>query len=199
FIIYHSAICAGTDPCSSVEGPFDENDTSKQTGTNALIRSVLDNGIKPGGNVYGEIGTAFNNIKSDPTQSAHFFGKLLKYLGEDNVVWGTDCIINGNPQSQIEVFRTLTIPQAMQDQYGYPALTDAVKAKIFGLNSAKLYGVDAEAQRCAITATALNQLKQDVDQELGGRRWAFEPPKGPQTYEEWWEGAEEMRRTGRPG
>jgi predicted TIM-barrel fold metal-dependent hydrolase len=198
FIIYHSAICAGTDPCSSVEGPYDAI-SARPTGTDALIRSVLDHGIKPGGNVYGETGTAFNNIKSKPDQAAHFFGKLLKYLGEDNVVWGTDCIINGNPQPQIEAFRTLTIPQAMQDQFGYPALTDAIKAKIFGLNSAKLYGVDVAAARCRVDQCPLTALKGEMDEELGPRRWAFEPPKGPQTFGEFWEGAEEMRKLGRPG
>jgi hypothetical protein len=199
FIIYHSAICAGSDDCSHIEGAYDENDTSMQMGVNALIRSLQDEGIGPGSNVFGEVGTAFNNIKSDPVQSAHFFGKLMKYLGEDNVCWGTDCIINGNPQAQIEVFRALTIPKDMQDQYGYPDLTDARKAKILGLNSAKIYKVDPEAQRCRVDSCQMTQLKEQMDEEMGPRRWVFEPPNGPKTYEEWREGAEDMIRSGRPG
>jgi predicted TIM-barrel fold metal-dependent hydrolase len=199
FIIYHSAICAGADSCGSVtEGPFDPNDPMPK-GTNALIKSILDAGLSPGGNVYGETGTAFNQIKSDPTQSAHFFGKLMKYLGEDNVCWGTDSIINGSPQSQIETFRALTIPQDMQDKYGYPALDDARKAKILGLNSAKIYKVDPTAKRCQVDSCQMTSLKQQMDEEMGPRRHVFEQPNGPKTYEEWLEGAEEMKRTRRPG
>ena len=44
----------------------------------------------------------------------------------------------------------MTIPDPMREQYGYPALTDDVKAKIFGLNAAKLYGVDPNAARCRV-------------------------------------------------
>ncbi len=36
-------------------------------------------------------------------------GKLLKYCGEDNVLWGTDCIWAGSPQPQIAAFRTFKI------------------------------------------------------------------------------------------
>jgi uncharacterized protein len=54
------------------------------------------------------------------------------------------------PQAQIAAFRAMTIPDSVREQYGYPALTDDVKAKIFGLNAAKLYGVDPNAVRCHI-------------------------------------------------
>jgi hypothetical protein len=32
----------------------------------------------------------------------------------------------------------------MQESYGYPAITDEDRAKIFGLNLAKLMGIDAK-------------------------------------------------------
>ncbi len=51
---------------------------------------------------------------------------------------------------QIAAFRALTIPDVLQEQYGYPALTDELKAKILGLNAAKLYGVDPQAVRCTV-------------------------------------------------
>jgi predicted TIM-barrel fold metal-dependent hydrolase len=198
FIIYHSAICAGTDPCTSVEGPYDAT-SARPKGTDALIRSLLDNGHSPGSNVYGEVGTAFNNIMGDVNQSMHFFGKLLKYLGEDNVVWGTDCIIYGSPQPQIEAFRALSISQEFQDKYGYPALTPEIKAKIFGRNSAKVYGVDPEAKICQIASCPMTAAKEQLDEAVGPRRWSFQTPGGPKTWEEFNEGSEDMRRSGRPG
>ena len=45
----------------------------------------------------------------DTTQAAHLLGKLLKYCGEDNVLWGTDCIWTGSPQPQIAAFRAFKI------------------------------------------------------------------------------------------
>jgi hypothetical protein len=44
----------------------------------------------------------------------------------------------GNPQPQIDAFRCFEISPAFQNTYGYPALTPAIKEKIFGLNAARL-------------------------------------------------------------
>ena len=78
----------------------------------------------------------------DPTQAAHVLGKLLAQFGEDNVVWGTDSIWYGSPQDQIEAFRAFQITEEFQERFGYPALTPAIKAKILGATSARLYGVE---------------------------------------------------------
>jgi hypothetical protein len=61
------------------------------------------------------------------------------------VLWGTDSIWYGSPQDQIQAFRAFQIADALVQQHGYPALTPAVKAKVLGLNGAKLYGVDPVA------------------------------------------------------
>jgi predicted TIM-barrel fold metal-dependent hydrolase len=206
FVIYHSAICAGHQNCSTAppEGPYDAV-SPRPSGLNALIRSLADNGIgpeagqRPNTNVYGEVGSAINEVMASPTEAAHFFGKLMKYLGTDNVVWGTDCIIYGSPQRFIDWFRALTIPQSMQDQYGYPPLDATNKAKILGLNAAKLYGLDPVATRCQVRASASYKLKQQLDEELGERRWAFQKPAGPQTRAEFIEHYRLCNALGRPG
>src|SRR5712671_766937 len=77
----------------------------------------------------------------DPDQASHLIGKLLKYVGEDNVLWGTDCILFGSPQDQIQAFQSFQISTEFQEKYGYPAITDGIRAKIFGLNAARLYGI----------------------------------------------------------
>ncbi|HWW44606.1 MAG TPA: amidohydrolase family protein, partial [Acidimicrobiia bacterium] len=63
----------------------------------------------------------------------------------DRILWGTDSVWYGAPQPLIDAFRAFQIPERLQEAYGYPALTDAVKAKILGLNAARLYGVDVGA------------------------------------------------------
>lgn len=131
--------------------------------------------------------------------SQHYIGKLLKYLGPDNICWGTDCILSGSPQSQIEAFRMFTITPAFQKQYGYPALTPEIKAKIFGLNAARLYHVDPTAARCKVNNNTFAQIKRQLDEEIGPRRWAAKTPLGPRTVEEFFAHAREMRAKGVPG
>ena len=86
----------------------------------------------------------------DPDSAAHGLGKLFKYIGEDNVLWGTDSIWYGSPQDQIQAFRTFQITAEFQEKFGYPPLTPARKAKIFGQNAARVYGVDAAEVRRAL-------------------------------------------------
>ncbi len=78
-----------------------------------------------------------------PDDAAHTLGKLLKYIGEDNVLWGTDSIWYGSPQDQIQAFRTFQISEPLREAYGYPEITPDLRAKIFGLNATLPYGVDA--------------------------------------------------------
>lgn len=172
FVVYHS----GWDP-DAPEGPYDPANASQ--GINALIKSLEDNGIAPNENVYAELGSTWRGVMSDPTQAAHVLGKLLKYVGEDNVLWGTDCIWTGSPQPQIVAFRTFQIDPGLRDQYGYPQLTPAIKAKVFGLNAAQVYGIDPEARRCGIARDQVERYREtyrnfEADSHLV--RWA---PRGP--------------------
>ena len=96
---------------------------------------------------------------TEPEQAAHVLGKLLVALGPDRIVWGTDCVYNGIPQSQIVAFRMFQIPVAMRDQFGYPEITPEIRAKIFGLNAARIYGVDVAATRTAISADDVSGLR----------------------------------------
>lgn len=93
-------------------------------------------------NTYAEIGTTWASaIVTFPTLAAHLMGQLLKFFGPDRVVFGSDSVWYGSPQWQIEALWRFQIPEAMQKQYGYPALTTETKRKILGLNSARLYGM----------------------------------------------------------
>ena len=96
-------------------------------------------------NVVAEIGSTFaNNVVTWPTVCAHMFGQLLKYFGEDRIVFGSDCVFNGSPQWQIEALWRFQIPEEMRRRFGYPELTPGAKRKILGLNSARLYKMRAQ-------------------------------------------------------
>jgi hypothetical protein len=51
------------------------------------------------------------------------------------------------------------IPVAMRDQFGYPEITPEIRAKIFGLNAARIYGIDVAATRTAISADDVSGLR----------------------------------------
>lgn len=150
FVVYHS----GYD--GDVEGPYVDGD---RTGVNGLITSVRQAGIGPGSNVYAELGSTWRSVMGQPTQAAHVLGKLLVAFGPDRVVWGTDSIWYGSPQDQIQAFRTFEISTELQERYGYPALTPEVKAKILGLSSAALYGVEPITTTCSISDEEREQIR----------------------------------------
>jgi len=94
-----------------------------------------------------------------PLEAAHVLGKLLVAVGPDNLVWGTDSIWYGTPQTQIEAFRAFEITQEYQEHFGYPALTPELKRKILGVNGATLYGVQPITTRCDSTPEELEQAR----------------------------------------
>src|SRR5216683_77646 len=95
-------------------------------------------------NVYAEIGTTFAScVVTFPSVCAHMLGQLMKYLGPERIVFGSDSLWYGAPQWQIEAFWRFQIPQEMAKKYGYPQLSAQDKRKILGLNSAQLYKLPA--------------------------------------------------------
>ena len=137
FIVYHSGFVA-TNP----ELAYDESGNSD--GIDTLVHSLLKNGVAPNSNVYAELGSTWRFALRDPDTAAHTLGKLLKYVGENNVLYGSDSIWYGSPQDQIQGLRTFQISTQFQERYGYPPLTAELRAKILGLNATKPYGISAD-------------------------------------------------------
>jgi uncharacterized protein len=98
-------------------------------------------------NLYAEVGSTFAaTITNRPLECAHVLGTLLRDLGPDYVMWGTDSALWGNPQWQIDAFRKFQIPAQLVEGHGYPPLTDDIKAKVFGLNAARVWNLKTTAQ-----------------------------------------------------
>lgn len=72
---------------------------------------------------------------------------------------GTDCIFYGSPQDQIQAFRAFQISPEFQERYGYPALTPLRKAKVLGLNGARVYEVDPKKRRYRLTRRELEHVR----------------------------------------
>ena len=136
FLVYHSGFISG-----EPEGPYDP---SRGEGVDELIRSVEENGVARNANVYAELGSTWRFALRDPDTAAHIIGKLVKHIGEHNVLYGSDCIWYGSPQDQIQAFRTFQISDELQQKHGYAKLTPKLRAQIFGLNAAKPYSIDVD-------------------------------------------------------
>src|SRR5688500_1501291 len=149
FLIYHSGFVT-----SVKEGPYGQRD-----GVDTLIRSLQENSISPGSNVYAELGSTWRFLMRDPEQAAHALGKLIKHCGENNVLWGTDSIWYGSPQDQIVAFRTFQISQSFRDRFGYAEITPALHAKIFGLNGAAVYGISPAEIKKIIASDEVSRQK----------------------------------------
>ena len=125
-------------------------------------------------NIYMELGSTFGQlVTTNPTACAHLIGQLVDAFGADHVLWGTDSIWYGTPQWQIEAFRRFEIPQALVDKHGYAPLTREVKERIFGLNAARVFGVDVNAKRNEIPKDYLSRVKMSYLDEGGApsHRW----------------------------
>jgi uncharacterized protein len=138
FVIYHSGY--------ELAGARDD-ESDPTGGVSRLEASLRAAGIGPGANVYGELGSTWYLVSRRPVEAAHVIGTLLRCVGEDRILWGTDSIWYGSPQSLIDAFRAFTIPERIQEEFGYPPLTDRAKDKILSANAAALYGVDIERMR----------------------------------------------------
>jgi uncharacterized protein len=156
FVAYHSGYEVG-----GREGEY--RATGRPAGVDRLVRTVLDANLGTKSNVYAELGSTWWSLMGHPDQAAHVLGKLLLHLGDDNVLWGTDSIFYGPPQAQLQAFRAFEITPEYQERFGYPALTPERKAKILGLNAARLYGVKPVTTPCGFTRDDLVAVRKTLN------------------------------------
>lgn len=141
FVIYHS----GYRHTGDVHAPDVAMAQLERTGRVEWVTDLAEIPARYGvSNVYGDLGQLFAySVVSHPRLAAYMMGTLIKGLGVDHVVWGTDALWTGSPQWQIEGLRRLEIPEDMQRRYGFAPLGPAdgpVKRAILGGNSARMYG-----------------------------------------------------------
>ncbi len=151
FLVYHSGFVPGRP-----EGPYD---AGRNDGIDGLVTSLLDNDVEPNSNVYAELGSTWRFLMRDPDSAAHALGKLFKYVGEHNVLWGTDSIWYGSPQDQIQAFRSFQIAEPLREKHGYPAIGKDLRARVFGRNALKVYAIPEAVLRRHLTSDAISRRR----------------------------------------
>jgi predicted TIM-barrel fold metal-dependent hydrolase len=168
FVIYHAALRPFQESPDAVLAEFEK--TGRIQWATDLAEIPAKHGVK---NVYGEIGTAFATCAvSNPRFAAAFLGTLVRGLGADRVLWGSDSVWYGSPQWQIEAMRRLEIPEDMRKQHKFAALGAAdgkVKTAIFGGNAAKLYNLNTKTALGAITNDKIAAIRAEYI-AAGGER-----------------------------
>ncbi len=158
FVVYHSAIKHGPNEPNYL----DSNKFDPTTGDfewHSILMDIKKRNPKIN-NIYPEVGSFFNAlVVADPVLCMHGMGKNIKHYGADHVVWGTDCLWWGSPQWAIEAFKRFDISDEFCEKFGYSKISREDKAKILGLNAAKLYNVDVKAKRNAIPGDGLEKAK----------------------------------------
>ncbi|MBI5131344.1 MAG: amidohydrolase [Rhodopseudomonas palustris] len=101
-------------------------------------------------NVYGGIAVALPFIHTRPAYFAHVMAELLFWIGPDKILYGSDYGI-WTPKWLIDKFMAFEIPEELSKETG-SVLTLETKKKILGLNAARLYDIDIEAQKKRIDA-----------------------------------------------
>jgi len=148
FLVYHSGLLSVSAPKPTGDVPW-TSEFCQMKKKEPAIR-----------NIYMELGSTFGQlVTTDPTACAHLLGQLVDAFGADHVLWGTDSIWYGTPQWQIEAFRRFEIPEALIEKHKYAALTRPVKEQIFGLNAARVFGVDVSAKRNELPKDYLSRMK----------------------------------------
>jgi len=94
-------------------------------------------------NVYGGLAVAMPFIHTRPKYFGQVVGELLYWIGEDRILFASDYAI-WQPKWLVEKFVDFQIPEDMQSELG--TISDDQKAKILGLNAAKLYGIEVPAE-----------------------------------------------------
>src|SRR5881296_3813329 len=168
FMIYHAALRPFMEKPDAVLAEFEQTGRIKWASDLADIPGK--SGVK---NVYGELGTAFATCAvANPRFAAAFVGTLVKGLGADHIIWGTDSLWYGSPQWQIEAMRRLEIPDDMQKKHGFKPLGPAdgpVKKAIFGGNSARHYGLKPKIAQHGITTDKIAAIKAEYLAAGGAR------------------------------
>jgi uncharacterized protein len=127
FLVYHAAYrWVGGKPADGM-AEFDQ--TGRSSWTSDLAEIPGKYGVN---NVYGDLGQLFAwTSVAEPRLAAALMGILVKGLGPDRILWGSDALWTGAPQWQIE---------------GLGAAGGPLKTAVLSGNTARLYGLEKHAE-----------------------------------------------------
>jgi predicted TIM-barrel fold metal-dependent hydrolase len=96
-------------------------------------------------NVYGGLAVAAPFAQNRPRKFGEMMGELLFWVGEDNILFGSDYAL-WEPDWLVEEVMEAELTQDQRMEYGVELSTDIMK-KVMGENAAELYDIDIEAKK----------------------------------------------------
>jgi uncharacterized protein len=81
-------------------------------------------------------------------------GGALRFVGPERITGGTDAAGFGAQVAAAVIgLRDFQMPEELQERYGYPALSEEDRARIFGGNLAGLLGIETKRRVGASSAS----------------------------------------------
>jgi predicted TIM-barrel fold metal-dependent hydrolase len=92
-------------------------------------------------NLYLSLSGIIGWLARSPYRGYHMIGEALQWAGPDKIVMGLDLPFDDMPRV-VDYIRNLEMPEELQEKWGYPAITDEMRAKFLGLTLAKLAKIE---------------------------------------------------------
>ena len=92
-------------------------------------------------NLYLSLSGIIGWFAHSPYRGYHIIGEALQWVPDDKIVMGLDLAFDDMGKA-VDYIRNLEMPQELQEKWGFPAITDETRAKILGLNLAKLAKIE---------------------------------------------------------
>ncbi len=77
-----------------------------------------------------------------PRLFAEVLGETLYWGGEDKLVWSVDWLGQVSYADMVDRWLHFEMPEDLQEGYGYPAITEDTRRKVFGENLARRVGIE---------------------------------------------------------
>lgn len=92
-------------------------------------------------NLYMSLSGIIGWYQRAPYRGYHAIGTALQWMPADKIVLGFDLPFD-DLNRILDYIRDLDMPEELQEKWGYPQVTEDDKAKILGLNLARLTGIE---------------------------------------------------------
>ena len=92
-------------------------------------------------NLYLSLSGIIGWLARAPYRGYHMIGEALQWVGGEKIVMGLDLPFDDTKRA-IDYIRNLQMPEELQEKWGYPPITDEIRANILGLTLAKLAKIE---------------------------------------------------------
>ncbi|MEF8878625.1 MAG: amidohydrolase family protein, partial [Haloarculaceae archaeon] len=106
-------------------------------------------------NVYGGLAVAAPFAQNRPRKFADMMGELLFWVGEDNLLFGSDYAL-WEPDWLVPAVMNAEMSPEQRAEFGTELSTD-IKKKIMGENAARLYDIDIEEKKAQFRDDAVSE------------------------------------------